>query len=466
MNATRVAVVGAGISGLTAAFRLGRRFAAAGRPLALTVLEADAHAGGHAHTRGEDGFQVEAGPNGFLDRVLEPYTRELARDLGIEGELVESRPEAKRRFILLGGRLRIVPEGPPSMIATDVLTPAGKLRLMLEPFARKRPEGVDETVFEFAVRRIGREAAERLVDTAISGISAGDSRALSVADAFPLMTEMERDHGSLIRAMIARAKLGPTRLMAFRGGMSSLVAALRERIDGTVRTSARVTRLERAGEAWRLGLADGTSLDADLVVMAQHAWDAAPLLAPHDATLAERMAAFPRAGLALVAMAFRAADSPRPLAGYGYLVARAEGLETLGVVWESSLFEGRAPQGMILLRCMVGGARHPRVAGLSEPEILDLARREMTPVMGIHAEPVRTWIRPFPDAIAQYTVGHAARVADARARVARLPALELTGTSYDGVSFNSAVHSGALLADRVFARVASDPRAVLEGTPA
>lgn len=464
MTVTRVVVVGGGISGLSAGFRLRERFAAAGRALELTVLEAEARPGGHAQTQAGDGFLVEEGPNGFLDRAHEPHTRELARDLGIEGALIEARPEARRRFILYGGRLRRAPDTPVALLTSDALTPAGKLRLLLEPFARPRPDGEDETVFRFAERRIGREAAERLVDSAVSGISAGDSRDLSVADAFPLMTEMERDHGSLIRAMIARRKLPPSRLMTFRGGMAELVAALRDRLGGALRTGSRVTALERAGDGWRVAIAGGT-IEADIVVCAQHAWQAAPLLAPADAALADELAGLPRAGLALVALAFRASDVPRPLDGYGYLVARAERLETLGVVWESSLFEGRAPRDMVLLRAMVGGVRNPRVAHLPETDLLALALRDLAPVLGVRAAPARTWVRSFPDAIAQYTLGHSARIAHARGRAARLPGLELSGTSYDGVSFNSAVHSGALLAARVLDRVARGARPVPEEVP-
>jgi oxygen-dependent protoporphyrinogen oxidase len=316
---------------------------------------------------------------------------------------------------------------------------------------------VDETVFQFAERRIGREAAERLVDAAISGISAGDSRELSVADAFPLMTEMERDHGSLIRAMIARRKLPPARLTAFRSGMSELVEALRAHVGDALRTDSRVTGIESIGRGWRVAIAGAGTLEADVVVLAQHAWEAAPLLAPVEAVVADDLARFPRAGLALVAMAFREADVPHRLDGYGYLVARSPGTETLGVVWESSLFSGRAPAGMVLLRVMIGGVRHPRVSGLPPAELLAIARRELEPVLGISAAPVRSWIRAFPDAIAQYTLGHSARVARARARLAHRPGLELTGTSYDGASFNHAVRSGAALAERVLEAASHDP---------
>jgi oxygen-dependent protoporphyrinogen oxidase len=454
MNATRVAVVGGGMSGLAAAFRLSQGFARAGRPLALSVLEAADHAGGHATTLEEDGFLIELGPNGFLDRAHEPWTRELARDLGIEASLLEARPAAKRRFILDGGRLRRAPDTPPALLTSDALSPAGKLRLLLEPFARPVRPGIEETVFDFAERRVGREAAERLVDAAVSGISAGDSRALSVSAAFPLMAEMERDHGSLIRAMIARRRMPPSRLRAFRGGMAELVGALRARLGGALRTGCAVTRLARAGEAWQLTPADGPALAADVVVLAQHAWAAAPLVESLDPALARELAGFPSAGLALVALAFRETDVPRPLDGYGYLVARGEGLETLGVVWESSLFEGRAPAGAVLLRAMIGGVRHPGLDSLAEEELLGRVRRELAPVLGVTAAPLRGWVRRWPASIAQYTLGHGARVARARALAARHPGLELSGTSYDGASFNGAVHSGVLLAERLLAREA------------
>jgi oxygen-dependent protoporphyrinogen oxidase len=463
VSAIRVAVVGAGMSGLSAAYRLRARFAHAGQALDLTVLEAQPDAGGHARTIRESGFLVETGPNGFLDRAHEPWMRELARDLGIESSLVEAKPESRRRFILHGGRLRRAPDSPPTLVTTDVLSPMGKLRLLLEPFARPGRSGTDETVFEFASRRVGREAAERLVDAAVSGISAGDSRRLSVRDAFPLMTEMERDHGSLIRAMIARRRLPPPRLMTFRGGMAELVATLGRALKGELRTGCRLAALERSGDAWRLRFEGGGSAEADLVVLAQHAWEAAPLLAPHDPLLGRTLAEQPRAGLALVGLAYPARALSRRLDGYGYLVGRDDGLETLGVVWESSLFAERAPDGMVLLRVMVGGTRHPGAVHRPPDELREIAQRELAGVLGVRAHPAHSWIRPIPDAIAQYTVGHAERVRLVRDRASRLPGIELTGTSYDGVSIGSAVHSGALVAERVLARLPVLSNLIREG---
>jgi oxygen-dependent protoporphyrinogen oxidase len=447
----RAIVVGAGIAGLVAAHRLRETARQRGEPLDLVVLEAEDRAGGHAWTLRDDDFLVEGGPNGFLARPREPQVLDLARELGLEARLIEARPSARKRFVLLGGRLERAPDSPPVLLTSRALTAAGKLRLLLEPWARRARPGVEETVYEFACRRIGREAAERLVDTAVSGISAGDSRRLSVAAAFPLMVEMEREHGSLIRAMVARRREGLSRLMSFDGGLGTMVDALRDRLGPALRTRKTVRALKRRGVAWRVECADGVGLEADHLILALPAARAAELLAPVDATLGGTLASIPYAGIAMVALAYRESDLPRPLDGYGYLVGRSERLGTLGVVWESSLFAGRAPRGVALLRAMLGGVRHPDVAALPEDALVARARLELAGAMGLNARPLRTWVRRWPRAIAQYERGHLERVARAREAAARVGGLELVGASYDGASFPSAVASGERVAARVWA---------------
>jgi oxygen-dependent protoporphyrinogen oxidase len=441
----RIVVIGAGIAGLTTAFRLAQR-APAGTE--VTVLDGGAAAGGHVHTHIEDGFIVEAGPNGFLERAHEPEPRQLVSDLGLLGMMIEARPAARRRYVVHGGRLRRVPDSPGGLFGSDALGWAGKLRLLGEPFARPAPTGAEESVYEFARRRIGREAAEVLVDTAVSGISAGDSRELSVSAAFPLMTEMEREHGSLIRAMIARRARAP-RLVSFAGGMRVITDALAERLGPRLRLGVRVRGLERQGSGWRVTLEGGESLAADRVVLAAPASQAAVLTRTLDRDLSGVLGSFPYAGLAVVAMAFPAEALPMALEGYGYLVARSEALDTLGVVWDSSLFDGRAPAGSVLVRAMMGGARRPEVAALEPGELTRRARAELARVLGIGTPPSRTWVWQRPGAIPQYTRGHLERVARARALASRLPGLDLCGTSYDGIAFGV----GILSAERSAARV-------------
>ena len=452
MNPPRVAVVGAGITGLALAQRLSSRARAEGRALALTVFDAGTTPGGHARTTREHGYVVEAGPNGFLDRLPGPLA--LARELGLETELIEASPASKRRFIVRGGRLRRVPDSPATFLTSDALSPLGKARLLLEPWA-SGPPAHEETVHEFSTRRIGLEAADMLVDAAVSGISAGDSRVLSLPAAFPLMAEMEQDHGSLLKAMFARRKqgLGPPRLFTLRGGMGDLAHAAARALGPSLRLGTPVVGLARGGEGWRLALEGGAHWDADEVLLALPAKGAARVTSGLDPTLSAALEATPFSSVAVVALAFRTSDLPRPLAGYGYLVTQAEGMATLGVVWESTLFEGRAPAGQVLVRAILGGPRQPDVAERTPEETTLLARREFTAIMGVTAEPAHAWTFRWPGAIAQYTRGHIARREQARALLTRHPGLALVGTSYDGVSFGSAIEAGRAEADRVFARM-------------
>jgi oxygen-dependent protoporphyrinogen oxidase len=455
MNVPRIVVAGGGITGLAAAFTLREEAARRQLPIDLTVLESAAEAGGHARTIVEDGFIVERGPNGFLDRRGEE-TLALIDELNLRPRLVESNPAAKRRFILDRGALRRVPESPPALIKSDALSWRGKLRLLREPWAAPPPVDADESVFEFAERRIGREAAETLVDTAVSGISGGDSRDLSVRSQFPIMKEMEREHGSLIKAMLARRKGPRARLLSFDAGLRTLTGELASRLHGALRTNTPIERIERSGAAWSIVPRAGAAIAADRVVLALPAHAAARAISGCDAALAHALTSIPYAGLAMVALAYRAADLSRPLDGYGYLVTRRENLSTLGVLWESSIFPRRAPDGHVLLRVMLGGARRPEVTELDDASVAQLASREAAGVLGITAAPLRQWVCRWPAAIAQYTVGHDGRRQDITRLAAAHRGLHLCGTAHDGVSFNHAIASARRTARAIAAELTAN----------
>ena len=453
MTAPRIVVAGGGITGLVVAHTLREEAARNRTPIDLVVLEAAADAGGHARTIVEDGFIVERGPNGFLDRGEE--TMALVEELNLRSRLIESNAAAKRRFILNGGALRQVPESPPALIKSDALSWRGKLRLLREPWAAPPPVDVDESVFEFAERRIGREAAETLVDTAVSGISGGDSRTLSVRSQFPIMKEMEREHGSLIKAMLARKKGPRARLLSFDGGMRTITGEIASRLNGALRVNTPIERIEKSDAGWRVVLPTGAPIAADRVVLALPAYAASRVLCGFDAALAKAMASIPYAGLTMVALAYRAANVARPLDGYGYLVTRNEDQSTLGVLWESSIFPKRAPEGCVLLRVMLGGARRPEVSGFDDLTVAQIAAKELSSVLCTNGYPLRQWVCRWPSAIAQYTVGHEGR----RSEITRLAAahrgLHLCGTAYDGVSFNDAIASARRAARAIASELAA-----------
>ncbi|MCC7126717.1 MAG: protoporphyrinogen oxidase [Acidobacteria bacterium] len=450
MSSRRVVVVGAGITGLAAAATLQAHARRARQPLDLTVVEHAPRAGGHVRTIHADGFVIEAGPNGFLNR--EPEVLALVDEMRLTPRLVSARPEAARRFILRNNRLCQVPSSPASLITTPALSWRGKLRLAMEPFA-PGPPGGDETVYAFASRRIGAEAADMLVDAAVSGISAGDSRALSLRSQFPMMAEMERDYGSLVRAMFSRRSSGkgPPVLLSFDRGMAALPDALTARLGDALRLDWPVQQVRRDDREWIVRGPRG-EVRADDVLLATPARVTATLMRAQDQALAAALGATPYAGVGVVALGYRVTDIPRALDGYGYLATRGEGLTTLGVVWESSLFPGRAKDGTVLVRAILGGSRTPSAVDSGESALVETARAELRRVMQVTAEPLHVSAVAWPQAIAQYVVGHEERVRDIRQRVAAFPGLSVCGTGYDGVSFNHAVKAGRQWAHRLAER--------------
>lgn len=449
MTPVRVVVVGAGIAGLSAAHAIRRRARQEGWPLSLHVLEARDRAGGHLGTVREDGFVVETGPNGFLSG--EPATEGLVADLGLGTELVEARPVSKRRFLVRHGRLRQLPLTPFGLLTTQALSLRGRLRTALEPWIPARRVDDDESVYEFGRRRFGREAAELLGDAVVAGTTGGDAVTLSMAAAYPALVEMERRHGSLVRGMLAQRRAGIPRptLRSFAQGMGVLVDTITRELGPSLSVGRAVTGLGQEAGVWRIDCAGREPLRADHVILAAPAADAAAMLSDDAPSLSLALRAVPRAGLAVVAFAWRAGDLGQPLDGYGYLAPSREGLLALGMVWESSLFPRRAPEGWAVVRMMLGGARTPAVTELSDGEVLRLAEGEAGRLLKCRRPPTRAWLFRWPAAVPQYVMGHRERVAAIRRAAGALRGLELCGSWYDGISFNSAVASGVAAAARI-----------------
>jgi oxygen-dependent protoporphyrinogen oxidase len=481
----KVAIVGGGITGLATAFEVQEAAAEAGTEIDVVVLEAGEWPGGNIRTERVDGYVIENGPNGFLDNA--PTTVDLVRRIGLADELRQADEAAARRFIYRNGSLHEVPTGPLGFLRSPLLSFRGRLRVFAEPFARGRPAS-DETIYEFAARRIGPEAASVLVDAMVSGVFAGNVRALSLRSSFPKMYAMESEHGGLVRAMVARmgekraakkeaearraagedveemtrpgGPAGPGgTLTSFRDGLdrwiTQLVEVLRER-GVEVRTGAPVAAIERgapdaaarsgssAARGWRVRLASDEAIEADAVVVTIPSPRAAPLLEPADAALAEAVAEIPTAGLSVVALGYDVADLDGvDLDGFGFLVPRSENLRILGCLWDSSIFPGRAPDGKVLVRAMIGGAHDP--AAVTDPDdvLLSQVRRDLERAMGLGAGPKLTRIYRWPLGIGQYTVGHQARLDRIHGRLAALPGLRVAGSSYYGISMNACIEKAA-----------------------
>ncbi|MBI5477747.1 MAG: protoporphyrinogen oxidase [Deltaproteobacteria bacterium] len=459
---SRIVVVGAGISGLAAAFEIRRQAEHAGRNLELIVLEEQEQVGGKVRTVARGGYLCETGVQAFLDNS--PPTLELAEALGLGPRLRRAQDVAKKRWIYSRGQLEELPMSPPRFLRSRLMSWPGKLRAALEPFARKRRPGVDETVAEFARRRLGDEALTVLVGPMVSGVFAGDPANLSVRSAFPKVVALEEKYGGLIRGMLALRKergrdvdAGPGgTLTSFDTGMATPCEALARSLGDAVLVRTVVMQLERRDAGLRLRLGDG-HLDADAVVLAVPAYVQARLLGPHDPACAGLLDRVPYPPLVVVCLGFRRDDVGHPLDGFGFLVPRREPIRLLGALFESTLFDGRAPAGHVLIRVMVGGATNPELCALDDPALLTLIQGELGGILGLKAKPVFSTVWRHEQAIPQYTVGHADRVAELETRAAKLGPLVLGGNAYRGISLNDCVRNARSVAQQAMAQVASKP---------
>ncbi|MFN2323773.1 MAG: protoporphyrinogen oxidase [Trueperaceae bacterium] len=457
----RVAVVGGGLAGLATAHALLRL-----RPeLDVVVLEAAGVPGGNVRTSVQDGYTFDWGPNGFLANV--PETLVLAGELGIESQLRPAADAAAQRFLYRDGGLRALPTSPGSFLRSELLSLPGKLRALSEPLLA-RPVRREETVFDFAARHFGFEAARVFAGAFVAGITAGDPRELSLDALFPRLRKLEATHGSLLRGMAAarRAARGSPapagsgdakrdgRLTTFEGGVQTLIDALATELGARLRTGAQAVVLRdavgREGSGAVVELAGGEALEVDAVVLATPAFAAADLLAHDVPDAAAALATIRYVGVAVVALGYDRIDVARPLDGFGFLAPRGEGVRSLGVLWSSSTFPDQAPPGKVALRAIAGGALDPGFVALSDEDALAAVRRDLERTMGIVAEPESVKIVRWPRGIPQFGLGHRERVATARAALAkRRPNVVLAGNYLDGVGLNDVVRSAQAAAERI-----------------
>jgi oxygen-dependent protoporphyrinogen oxidase len=461
-------IIGGGISGLSTAWLLRAKAQAAGKELDITLLEKETRVGGKIRSIHEEGYTCEWGPNGFLDS--KPQTLDLCRAIGVEADLHRSNDNARKRFIFSGGVLHRLPEGGPSFLKSRLISWPGKLRLALEPtpFIAPAPAGVDETLADFGRRRLGKEALDKLIAPMVSGIFAGDPETMSLVSCFPRIAELEREYGGLVRAMIMLAKkkkkdiaegkvvssaAGPGGVLtSFREGIQYLSDALSTSLGDIVKPGRRVVSVEKGtGLAYRARCDDGSEHEADLVIAASPAFAVADMLAGLDADISGVLRQIPYSSMTVICFGYERERIAHPLDGFGYLIPKKEGCSTLGTLWDSSMFEQRAPEGRVLLRSMMGGACFPEYIKLSDDEVVTRVRRDLQATMGITAEPSFVRVFRHEQAIPQYTVGHGKRLDALDGLLKQHPGLILTGNSYRGIGLNDCVAAAQRASDEALA---------------
>lgn len=436
-----VAVLGAGIAGLTAAFYL--RDATE-----VTVFEAQPHPGGVIQTHREASYLVERGPNSI--RASTPDLVTLLDALDLHDAVIEASPEARHRFIVRAGRPVALPSAPPGLLTTEAFSLRGKLRLLAEPFVRTAPPASDESVAAFVTRRLGREALAYGADPFVAGIFAGDPHRLSVHHAFPQLAELERQHGSLLRGQLRRSKQDAPppryRLFSFRDGLDTLPRRLAQSLGPRLRLHARVVRIERREDAWWVetdapsGPERHGPFDAVVSTLPPPALAAVLPDAPLELRPLQTVTYPP---VAVVGLGYAAEHVAHPLDGFGLLVPSAERrFSILGAIFSSTLFSGRAPADHVLLTVLLGGMRDPDVAAAAPATLIERAAHDVHRLLGTTGPPRFSTHYLWPQAIPQYTLGYDA-VLDTLDRLEQsMPGLVLAGNYRGGIAVPDAVASG------------------------
>jgi protoporphyrinogen/coproporphyrinogen III oxidase len=447
-----VIVIGAGISGLTAAY------AALQAGVEVLVLESGPSPGGKLRSSRVGGYTFDWGPNGFLANV--PDTLALVRALRLDDALLPAAEEAGRRYLYWDGALRPVPTTAGAFLRSEFVSTPGKLRALAEavlPHVGRR----EESVQDFLARHFGFEVARVFAGPFVQGISAGDPRQLSLDAMFPRLRALEGSHGSLLRGLVAArrgaraadAAQGEPRLTSFRdGGVQRLTDALHAALGDRVKTGVRVTGLRPRGRPGSpLGIAVDTAeegvFEAEQVISAVPAYAAADLLRAGAPEAAAALEGVRYVDVHVIGLGYARVDVPHPLDGFGYLVPRGQRVRSLGALWSSAVFPEQAPAGGVALRVMAGGALDPGFSALGDDEAVAAARRDLEVTMGITAEPEEVHVTRWRRALPQFTLGHRERVRSARQLASTaLPGLRLAGDYLDGMGLNDAVRTATAAA--------------------
>jgi oxygen-dependent protoporphyrinogen oxidase len=407
-----------------------------------------------------DGFLLELGPNTVR---ATPEILALAASLGLEDRMIFSDAGAPR-FIAIGGRLHRLPQSPGGAISTRILSAGAKLRLLAEPLVPRRRAPDEESVLAFFTRRIGREAAARLVTPFVSGIFAGDPSRLSAEGCFPALAKGEREHGSLVAAMIAARRREPKApgtsrrgLLSFRAGLETLPRALAQALGNRLETGRPVLEISPspARGSWSVRT-ERERLAADRVVLACPAAVAARLVEGFAAEAAAALSTIPYPPLAVLHLAWSRSAFREMLHGFGHLAVPSPGRRVLGAVWSSALFAGRAPEGEELLTVFLGGACDPGAVDLPDAALVETAGREVGEALDLTELPRVVSIERWKHAIPQYEIGHRGRMESLSRTEARWPGLRFLGSYRGGVSVGDVVRNG--LAAAAALRSTPDPK--------
>lgn len=459
-----VAIIGAGITGLTAGFYLKRK----GIP--VTVYEASGRVGGVIQSVRRDGYLAECGPNSALE--TSPKIAELVRDLGLESRRLYSDPAAENRYIVRGGKPVLVPGKPQQFFTSKLFSASAKFNLLAEVFTRRPLEGVEESVAQFVLRHLGQEFLDYAINPLVAGIYAGDPARLSVKHAFPKLLALEQKYRSLILGQILGARERKRRQevskqeakkLSFDEGLQVLTDTVGEKLGSDVRYRCPATAIEKKSNGWVVtSRVKGTNLQTEhsAVLFTSPAYVAPEIRLVADGHPIDwsALGEIKYPPVASVVLGFRREDVAHPLDGFGMLIPAVEGFNILGAIFSSSLFPNRAPAGHVTLTCYLGGTRAPELGQVSEDKAVDLTLKDLTTILGVRGRPTFRHYFAFPKAIPQYEVGYG-RFKQLMDDIEKQAAgFFFAGHYRDGISLGDSIVSGCNTSERIAKSLGNPPQ--------
>ncbi len=464
----RIVIIGGGIAGLSAAYRIQEAMDSGQSQLECTVLESTDRFGGKICTELRDGFLLEKGPDSFISQ--KPWAIEHCKKIGLADHLIGTRPENTKTYVYLNKKMVTLPDGLSLMVPTKFLpfittrlfSWPGKIRMGLDLIIPKRRKKTDESLASFVRRRLGEEAVQRLAQPMLAGIYASDPEEMSLHSTFPMFAQIEKKYRSLILGMLIqkkqRAAAPPkksnytpfTLFVSLKNGLSEIVdRTIKKSPNINFKKNVCVKQIQQREGKWHLTLDSGDILIADSVIVSTPANISSKLLQDTAPLLANGLSDIKYVSTAAVVMGFRKEEMGHPLNGFGFIVPSTEKRKITACTWVSSKFAGRVPEGHVLLRSFVGGALQEDLAEQNEDTIKDMVLKELKDIMGISGNPLFCDVFQYKKGNAQYMVGHQKLVGSIYQELEKFPGLYLSGSAYEGTGVPDCILNGTKVAEKV-----------------
>lgn len=447
----KIVIIGGGISGLALLHYLKQKYHQQDY-VEILLLEKNDRLGGTIRSIIKEGCLFETGPNGFLDS--KKRTIDLVHDLDLESSLVKADQGSKIRYLSVNGALHQLPSSLKTFLSFKLLNVSEKLRVLGEFFVPKKNDP-RESVYDFGKRRLGQQFSEVFLDPMISGVYGGDARNTNLKAVFPKIYALEKEHGSLFKAMIKNRKekkrsengVGTPAgtLTSFRNGIAVLIDALGKRYQANIRLSQEITKIDRKEDQYSIVSADGRSFIADELYFCVPAYSASPMVKNVNNRLSKELAKINYAPMAVVGLVYPSKCFSKKPQGYGYLIPSSEKSQVLGVLFEGNIFPGRCRDDQVLFRVMIGGARHPDILNKSKEDLVNMAANEIETMLGNNGkesgEPIELFFMSLAKAIPQYDLLYCEAKSSIEDELANIPHLHLVANYLNGVSLNDCIES-------------------------